>query len=70
MTFFVCGGGMTSSSSVERMRLMTSLASGLPGTMAISPDLPLPWADSAQIEAQLAFARVIIHAVAGEALLR
>jgi hypothetical protein len=51
------------------MRFTTSLASGLPGTMAISPDLPAV-GGFAQIEAQLAFAAVVIHAVAGEALLR
>ena len=37
---FSFGGGMTSSLSVEKMRAMISLSSGLPGTMPVRPDLP------------------------------
>jgi hypothetical protein len=68
-TSFVCGGGICSSSSVESSRLMISLASGLPGTMASSPDLPPLRADSRKIQPQLTFSSMVVHAVTGKALL-
>src|SRR5216110_3367150 len=36
--FLVLGGGISSSSSVEEIRLTNSLLSGLRGTMAVAPD--------------------------------
>ena len=49
---------------------MTSLASGLPGTMASLAGFALRHiAVSCMIQPQLAFARVVVHAVAGETLL-
>src|SRR5258706_10040570 len=37
--FFVLGGGINSSSSVEKMRRTSSLSLALPGTIAVAPDL-------------------------------
>src|SRR2546423_15695237 len=36
--FFVLGGGINSSSSVEEIRRTNSLSAGFPGTMAVAPD--------------------------------
>ncbi len=41
-SFRAAGGGMTSSASVESMRLITSLADGSPGTIGCAPDLAVP----------------------------
>ena len=37
-SFFIAGGGITSSLSVEKMRVTSSLSSASPGTIAGSPD--------------------------------
>src|SRR4051794_12250108 len=37
--FFVLGGGISSSSSVEKTRFTNALSPGLPGTIAVAPDL-------------------------------
>src|SRR5262245_17192433 len=36
--FFVLGGGISLSSSVEKIRFTNSLSLGFPGTMAVAPD--------------------------------
>ena len=40
------GGGISSSLSVEKIRVITSLSSGCPGTIASSPDSAFPRAES------------------------
>ena len=45
-TFFIEGGGITSSSSLLKMRVTNSLSSGFPGTMAMLSDFAFPVADS------------------------
>ena len=62
--FFVAGGGITSSGSSERIRAISSLSSGLPGTIAPHLDGRL-----ALVEPQVGLARGAVGAVAGEAVL-
>ena len=58
------GGGITSSGSSELMRAISSLSSGLPGTIAPGLDGRL-----AAVEPQVGLARGAVGAVAGEAVL-